>query len=375
MKRLTHSLAMTGRTLRDLDPVAALCLLLLLGCTARMGHIAGTATSQLVEADGWVSHTYQVLGELAGARSLVEHATPERREAQLRAYLSRIKNLTADNPAQQERIEQMLNAATQAGERREFLLQMMEDEERRLLAERQTRSRLYLDSVRQWSITLSGLAVGLTLGMAALYVRDRRHGIELRDALSRYRLMIKTQSKAIVTAKWEWSKKDAVIVCDDLGWNAAASALWGYSFEEVAGRSLQMLMPSQFRPLHSEGLARYMSGGGSRIIGTTITPEIVPGFAILHKSGRQIPATLDLSAWTLNGETYFSGVLDTFEPEDAERMRALRWLEANADVQYLKELVAARERQGEGAPGRGSAKQQSDECHAVIQDNEPQTSL
>ncbi|MDI4233286.1 MULTISPECIES: PAS domain S-box protein [unclassified Bradyrhizobium] len=77
---------------------------------------------------------------------------------------------------------------------------------------------------------------------------------------------------------------DAVIYADRSGtiarWNPAATALFGYSLEEVLGQSL--IIPEHLRAAHWRGFEAAMTGGVMKLQGKpTLTRA-------LHKSGRKV---------------------------------------------------------------------------------------
>ena len=66
---------------------------------------------------------------------------------------------------------------------------------------------------------------------------------------------------------------DAVIVADGANviilWNAAAERLFGYSEQEVMGKSLDLIIPERLRKRHGEGYEHTMSTGVTKY-GTTL---------------------------------------------------------------------------------------------------------
>ena len=79
---------------------------------------------------------------------------------------------------------------------------------------------------------------------------------------------------------------DAVIFADAEGvtrfWNAAATAVFGYTADEVIGHSLDVIIPEHLRKAHWSGFRRAIETGVTRLDGRpTITRA-------LHKSGQRL---------------------------------------------------------------------------------------
>jgi PAS domain S-box-containing protein len=79
--------------------------------------------------------------------------------------------------------------------------------------------------------------------------------------------------------------------------------MFGYSEEEVAGRSLTLLVPERFRKAHSAGLARVVATGETRIVGQTVQ------VAGLHQDGHEFPIELSLATWVDDGDRFFAGII------------------------------------------------------------------
>jgi PAS domain S-box-containing protein len=111
---------------------------------------------------------------------------------------------------------------------------------------------------------------------------------------------------------------DAIISADVSGnirsWNSAATALFGFTEEEVIGQPIELIIPERFRKLHQEGLHRVSSGGPSRVIGKTV--EV----AAVRKNGSEFPVELSLATWFLDKERYYTGIIrDISERKQAEQ--------------------------------------------------------
>jgi PAS domain S-box-containing protein len=99
---------------------------------------------------------------------------------------------------------------------------------------------------------------------------------------------------------------DAVIFADTDGviraWNAAATALFGFSAEEALGEGLDLIVPERFRDAHWTGYRRALADGDTKYRGqalptrstkqdgTTIYIEL--SFAIVHGDGDAVIGAL-----------------------------------------------------------------------------------
>ncbi len=117
---------------------------------------------------------------------------------------------------------------------------------------------------------------------------------ELRTSEARMRAILETAH-------------DAIIMADSTGvvrtWNAAATAIFGYTADETVGRSLTLIIPDEFKEAHDRGIERVASGGEHHVIGKTVE------LAGLHKNGQSIPVELSLSTWLIGDERYFGGII------------------------------------------------------------------
>ncbi|HEX6333150.1 MAG TPA: PAS domain S-box protein [Flavisolibacter sp.] len=141
-------------------------------------------------------------------------------------------------------------------------------------------------------------------------IRDisrRRHAEQLiRDAELRFRSIMATANDAIIAADANGKI---------LSWNRAAERIFGYEEEEVMGRSLTMIIPQQYRALHEEGMKRVASGGPAHVIGSTVE------LSGLHKSGNTFPLELSLSAWEIDGQKNFCGIIRDITHRKAAEMQ------------------------------------------------------
>jgi PAS domain S-box-containing protein len=107
------------------------------------------------------------------------------------------------------------------------------------------------------------------------------------------------------------------IVIDSAGlvadFNAAATTIFGYRADEVIGRNVSMLMPSQDGQRHDEYLKRYLATGQGRIIG--IGREVLGR----RKNGEEIPIHLAIGEFNVGSERTFVGsIIDLTETKKLE---------------------------------------------------------
>ena len=124
------------------------------------------------------------------------------------------------------------------------------------------------------------------------------------------------------------SALDAVVSMDTdglvIGWNPQAEATFGWSAEEVLGRSLvDRIVPHGFRAAHVEGLNRWRETGEGPVLNSRIEIQA------LCKDGRMIPVELAIVPVAVGEETVFSG----FIRDISERKRAQEDLERALDVE------------------------------------------
>src|SRR5574341_440643 len=96
---------------------------------------------------------------------------------------------------------------------------------------------------------------------------------------------------------------DGVIIIDAGGlitdWNAQAEKMFGWSREDVLGRRLSdVIIPSQDREAHEQGLRHFLGTGESQILNRRI--EVLA----LHRDGHEFPVELAVSPARI-GEAYF----------------------------------------------------------------------
>lgn len=100
---------------------------------------------------------------------------------------------------------------------------------------------------------------------------------------------------------------DAIVVIDERGRielvNPAFQKMFGYSFDEVRGRNVSMLMPEPYAAQHDGHMQRYLASGERRIIG--IGREVLGQ----RKNGSIFPMDLAVSETLIDGRRLFTGLI------------------------------------------------------------------
>jgi PAS domain S-box-containing protein len=137
----------------------------------------------------------------------------------------------------------------------------------------------------------------------------------LHDAHEHLRLMVDSALDAVVSMD-----VDGII----MGWNPQAETTFGWSAEEVIGRSLvETIVPHAYRAAHAEGLRHWRDTGEGAVLNARIEIQA------LHRDGRLIPVEVAIVPVAVGEETTFSG----FIRDISERKRAQEDLERALDVE------------------------------------------
>ncbi len=114
------------------------------------------------------------------------------------------------------------------------------------------------------------------------------------------------------------SATDAIVTLDAegtiVGWNPAATRIFGHPEAEVLGKTMTKMMPERYRARHQSGVARFASGGQPRLLSRTTEMHG------LTQAGIEFPMELSLSHWrTAEGGLFYSGIIrDISERKQAE---------------------------------------------------------
>ena len=185
------------------------------------------------------------------------------------------------------------------------------------------------------SISVSPIkdSAGVIIGSTKI-VRDITHRKEAEAAAERYAQgeeRARVRLGAVVD-----NAIDGIITIGEEGsiktFNTACSRLFGYLPGEVMGQNIKMLMPEPYHGEHDGYLSNYLATGNAKIIGTS-GREV----AARRKDGTIFPMDLSVSAFTVDGVRYFSGIIrDITKQKEVEASRErllLQLTESNTELE------------------------------------------
>lgn len=191
--------------------------------------------------------------------------------------------------------------------------------------------------VGPYGVLLAGLLI--TLAGAWIVRREREYVRQMRDLAEeravalevseRDRLGLKLSEKRFRAISQ--SANDAIISANAAGdvayWNQGAERIFGFSAQEMMGRSLTVIIPERFHAAHKAGLQRVGETGTGAVLGKTV--ELFGR----RKSGEEFPLELSLSTWAVDGQRAFSAVIRDVTRRKEDEGRILR--EKERAEQYL----------------------------------------
>ena len=134
---------------------------------------------------------------------------------------------------------------------------------------------------------------------------------------------------------------DAVVTMDEAGriveWNPAAQTTFGWSRDEVVGRTMvDTIIPLRYRPLHIEGLRRFLETGNGKVLNRRIEIEA------LHRDGHEFPVELAISPIRLDQKFVFTGFIrDITSRRRIDEVQTAALVEVQEALRLRDEFLAA----------------------------------
>ena len=153
--------------------------------------------------------------------------------------------------------------------------------------------------------------VDLLGSLVGQFVARRNAEEEVRASESRLRAMLEAALDAVVTMDHQGRV---------VGWNHAATAIFGYHPNEAIGREMgELIVPPSLRRAHRQGLARALEGHPPVILDRRL--ELTG----MRRDGTEFPVELTITRIPLSGPPMFTGYLRDI----TERVRAEQALRAS----------------------------------------------
>ncbi len=163
----------------------------------------------------------------------------------------------------------------------------------------------------------------------------------LQDVTKEFELYKELQEKEEYRKQIINNAPDAVIVIDEKSiislWNPKTEEIFGWKAEEVLGLHLSdTIIPKQYRPVHNEGMKRFLTTGEARILNKTLE------LTALNKEGKEFPISITISQATQQGKKLFIAFLRdiTFEKRTiALALSNQSLLKVNTDLEASQKLT------------------------------------
>jgi two-component system, sensor histidine kinase and response regulator len=162
----------------------------------------------------------------------------------------------------------------------------------------------------------------------------------VRDITERELMQTELQTRERQTRQILETAHDAFISIDESGvitdWNPQAEATFGWSRDEVVGRTLaETIVPPALREAHSRGLDRFMKTGVPRVLGRLIE------LTAIHRDGHEFPVELTISPLRTDSGYMFNAFLrDITERTRTQEQLALAHEQAVEASRMKSDFVA-----------------------------------
>jgi PAS domain S-box-containing protein len=151
----------------------------------------------------------------------------------------------------------------------------------------------YDETLAEFLVPLCNTAADIVLKYRSEQEREQAD-IALRDSEGRTRAILENTVDAIITITEDGFIED---------FNQAATVLFGYEAEEIAGQNISMLMPEPYKNEHDDYIKRYLEKGEAKVIGRT---RELQGQT---KDGIIFPLNLAVSELKMENKRIFIGMI------------------------------------------------------------------
>ncbi len=152
---------------------------------------------------------------------------------------------------------------------------------------------------------------------------------------------------------------DAVVMIDTQNcvtfFNKSAEVLWGWRADEVIGRNVKMLVPSEHQASHDSYLDANRRTGQDKIVGTS------RDLILIRKDGTEVSVSLALSKMKVGDSWAYAAMVRNISAEYESMNNLLTQVEnsANGVSHGSAELAEATTQVSEGATEQAAAAQQA----------------
>jgi len=140
---------------------------------------------------------------------------------------------------------------------------------------------------------IAGNIIG-TFGISRDITEQKKSEVALKQSEERFRSVTQTATAAIITV----DSKGII-----LGWNKGAEKAFGYSESEITGKSLDLIIPSEYSNKHIKGTILIAMKREKQL-----TAKIFE-LQGLNKAGNTFPVELSLSAWETSDGKFYTGII------------------------------------------------------------------
>jgi diguanylate cyclase (GGDEF)-like protein/PAS domain S-box-containing protein len=103
-----------------------------------------------------------------------------------------------------------------------------------------------------------------------------------------------------------YSANDAIVTVDGAGtilsWNRGAEKIFGYTENEIKGKSVLQIIPVRSRDRHQGGWSRFYAGEDTRVTGDMVELEG------LRKDGTEFPIEFSLAKWETSDRRFYTAI-------------------------------------------------------------------